>query len=557
MTAVNRSTPYMPRLEMVNVPPSRSSRRGFPSRARVTTSPRTAAISATDFRSHSGMTGTTRPAGRATARPMFAFGWNSIASSAQCAFSSRCRISAAAHTFVSRSEIVGFTPLSPCSSTSRCRTCCARVMSADTNSWKTGICHASVIRRATVFWIEESGRDSTSPAGSAAAGAVSGCGDAAARSTSSATTRPSGPVPAMALRSMPRSRAMRRARGDALTRPFVVAAGAGSLICVGSSRRSVSAFAGSFGSGCGSATSTFSPCSPITAIVLPTSTSPSLTAIFSRTPDASASTSCVTLSVSSSYSGSPFSTGSPSDFSHLTIVPDSIPCPSRGSLISVAIPTHGAADRREHVGRVRHDPLLHHGRERERRELRPPALDRRVPPVEGLVVEHGRDLGAEAHPRDGLVRDDASVRLLHRGDECLLVERLARARVDALHRDALALGLLGGAHRLVHQPSGGHDGHVVALAVHPRLPELDRLELVRHLLLDPVQRPVLEEDDWVVVVDRGVEEAAHVGGRRREDDLQPGDVDEPGLELLRVLGSRRPARAALRAHRQRHLQLAA
>ena len=45
---------------------------------------------------------------------------------------------------------------------------------------------------------------------------------------------------------------------------------------------------------------TSSPCSPMTAIVLPTSTSPSSTAIFSRTPDASASTSCVTLSVSSS-----------------------------------------------------------------------------------------------------------------------------------------------------------------------------------------------------------------------------------------------------------------
>jgi hypothetical protein len=35
-------------------------------------------------------------------------------------------------------------------------------------------------------------------------------------------------------------------------------------------------------------------------IVLPTSTSPSGIAIFNRTPDASASTSCVTLSVSSS-----------------------------------------------------------------------------------------------------------------------------------------------------------------------------------------------------------------------------------------------------------------
>ena len=45
---------------------------------------------------------------------------------------------------------------------------------------------------------------------------------------------------------------------------------------------------------------TSSPAVPITAMVLPTSTSPSSTRILSRTPSASASTSCVTLSVSSS-----------------------------------------------------------------------------------------------------------------------------------------------------------------------------------------------------------------------------------------------------------------
>jgi hypothetical protein len=38
----------------------------------------------------------------------------------------------------------------------------------------------------------------------------------------------------------------------------------------------------------------------MTAIVSPTGTSPSCTAIFNSTPEASASTSCVTLSVSSS-----------------------------------------------------------------------------------------------------------------------------------------------------------------------------------------------------------------------------------------------------------------
>src|SRR6185436_10718934 len=109
-------------------------------------------------------------------------------------------------------------------------------------------------------------------------------------------------------------------------------------------------------------------------IAVPTGTSPSGTTIFSRTPEASASTSCVTLSVSSSKSGSPFSTLSPSDFSQRTIVPASIPWPRRGRMTSLA--TDRPPDRVEHVGGVRDDELFHDRRERQRRELRPDALDR-------------------------------------------------------------------------------------------------------------------------------------------------------------------------------------
>jgi hypothetical protein len=93
--------------------------------------------------------------------------------------------------------------------------------------------------------------------------------------------------------------------------------------------------------------------------------------------------------------------------------------------------------------------------------------------------------------------------------------------------------------------------------VHARLPDRDRLDLLRHLFLEAVERAVLEDDHGIVVVDRARQQAAHVGRRRGEDDLQPRHVDEPRLELLRVLGARAPAGAALRADRQRHLQLPA
>src|SRR5215470_1984254 len=152
------------------------------------------------------------------------------------------------------------------------------------------------------------------------------------------------------------------------------------------------------------------------ATVSPTGTSPSETAILSSTPAASASTSWVTLSVSSSNSGSPRWTGSPSFLSQRTIVPISIPCPRRGSLTSSAT-RDGLPDRGEHVRGLRDDELLHRRCERERRELRPDALDRSVEPVERPLLEDCGHLGAEPHPRHGLVGDDRAIRLLHRLDE--------------------------------------------------------------------------------------------------------------------------------------------
>jgi hypothetical protein len=107
----------------------------------------------------------------------------------------------------------------------------------------------------------------------------------------------------------------------------------------------------------------------------------------------------------------------------------------------------------------------------------------------------------------------------------------------------------------VNEPPHCHDRDVVALAMKACLSERDRLELVRYFLLDRVERAVLEEEDGVVVVDRRPEQTAHVGRRGREDDLEPGHVHEPGLELLRMLGPGAPPGATLRPDRQRHLDL--
>ncbi len=73
-----------------------------------------------------------------------------------------------------------------------------------------------------------SGTDSTSPDGTERGAAWPGAAATWARSTSSATIRPSGPVPRSDDSSIPRSRAIRRASGEALMRaPFVSTAAAG------------------------------------------------------------------------------------------------------------------------------------------------------------------------------------------------------------------------------------------------------------------------------------------------------------------------------------------
>src|SRR3954469_25988462 len=194
-TAVKLSTAYMPRFEIVKVPPSRSSARSFASRARPTRSARAPAISVSESRSAPRITGTTRPWGAETARPALALGWRRMASSVNSEFPSRWRMSACAQIFVRTSVTVMRT--SGSRSRSLATRAFTRVMSAEAWSWKTGTCHASVRRRAIVLRMFESGIRSTSPVG-AGAGATDGGAvgpPASARSTSSATIRPSGPVP--------------------------------------------------------------------------------------------------------------------------------------------------------------------------------------------------------------------------------------------------------------------------------------------------------------------------------------------------------------------------
>ncbi len=191
----------------MNVPSSRSPCVSLPPRVRSTRSARAAARSTIDFRSQFRITGTTRPWGTATAIPMFAVGktWTSVP--AKWAFMSRWRISAIAQALVRMSEKVGRGAPSSVRSTRSSRRRMAASMSAVIAIWKCGVSQASVMRRAIVFRMLESWTTSTSALAGASAAQP---GWAAARSTSSATMRPSGPVPLRLESSSPRSFASRR-----------------------------------------------------------------------------------------------------------------------------------------------------------------------------------------------------------------------------------------------------------------------------------------------------------------------------------------------------------
>ena len=206
------------------------------------------------------------------------------------------------------------------SSRARATSSFARVMSAETVSWKTGTFHAAVSRRAIVLRMLVSGTDSTSPGrqraerraaparrGRRGLGALDVLGDDPALGAGAAQA---GELDA-ALAGDPA-----RERAALMRPPFVVARGCGRRRLVArrlaacaarlrlGPRRARGALGGLVSAARGAALpdglETSSPASPITATVCPTGTSPDCTAIFSSTPLASASTSCVALSVSSS-----------------------------------------------------------------------------------------------------------------------------------------------------------------------------------------------------------------------------------------------------------------
>jgi len=79
--------------------------------------------------------------------------------------------------------------------------------------------------------------------------------------------------------------------------------------------------------------------------------------------------------------------------------------------------------------------------------------------------------------------------------------------------------------------------HVLAFAPDGGAPEGDGVVLIGHVALGRgVEHLVLDEHHRVLVADGRLEQALGVVGGRRHHHFQAGDVGEPGLQRLRVLG---------------------
>ena len=172
----------------------------------------------------------------------------------------------------------------------------------------------------------------------------------AAASTSSLTIRPSGPLPLSWARLTPISAASRAAIGDALMRAPSLGVSTCAAGSCGSSSGSSTADSGSAGSGLAVSGSGLasafgaafgaafwagaSPSLPMFAIRSPTGTGVPASTTMLSTPSASASSSKLALSDSTSASTSPFLTASPVCFFHSMTVPSSIVSESFGMLTS-------------------------------------------------------------------------------------------------------------------------------------------------------------------------------------------------------------------------------
>ena len=132
--------------------------------------------------------------------------------------------------------------------------------------------------------------------------------------------------------------------------------------------------------------------------------------------------------------------------------------------------------------------------------------------------------------------DHRPVGLLHRVDDGVAVQGLQAAQVNHFGIDAELFEFRRGGERLVHHASEADDRVVRAAAHHVGLADGHGVGLFRHRPHHG-QRHLVEHHDHRVVVARGADDQPlGVVGRAGHHHLQAGQVADPSLQALAVLG---------------------
>ena len=192
-------------------------------------------------------------------------------------------------------------------------------------------------------------------------------------------------------------------------------------------------------------------------------------------------------------------------------------------------------------------------------------FDRRLQMIEAALCHQGGKFRAKARCPGRLVNNQAFARFLHRFLDRFDVERHQRAQIENVRVDAFFP-----ANRFGNMNHGAicEDGHFLA----PRhMAGLAQRDLVvafgdnafiepfprfHRLVVIAAEGPVIdafgfEEDDRVIVLDAGNQQALRIVGCRRDNRFQAGDMGEDCLGALAVGLPAEDTAAEGRTHRHR------
>src|SRR5215218_14047 len=397
--------------------------------------------------------------------------------------------------------------------------------------------------------------------------------------TSRSTMRPAGPEPSIFERSRSFSSARRRTMGEALKCPSAlpsastppastsVSSSSGASVSVAvacapppsSSPPSSASSSASPPPSLRSGTSSPSPW--INAIASPTGTSwPSSAISWASVPPSSASSSIVTLSVSISAMGSPSETSSPSLLSHLRRVPSSIASPILGIMTSgtlLLLLVQNPAGRVGNLLLAREGHQFEIARVRSRDFGTAHALYGGVEIVEGPILDDRRHLARHSEPPPLLLDSHGPMRLLHRLDDGVLVERPQGSQVYDLGLEAVLRQCVSGPQAQVDLPAVGYEGNVGAFAGDARLAEGYGVVPIFDFAFGTVKGASFQEDHGVGVPDRRQHHALDVVRGHGRHDLETGEVSVEALQGVRMLGRELDASAVGAPDHERHLYLSA